>query len=281
MTEPTEADARKVLSGHGHAFQYAVLRRAEEFSQRAHSTWVFEAAEFPVGGPQNTIHIDFILRARHRSVYLVAECKRADPARANWCFVKAPFTRRNAYENELVFQEVAYRPANIVYSRPCTKTASLASCHLGFELRTSSHGEGTSGGGSAIKDATTQVLRAVNGLVDHLFPGSATPVREEGSTLFMPVILTTARLWVVDGDLSTADLATGRLPEDWGSLKSVEWLWFSHNQSPALRHQLPSPTTTGGFDISSALHAEYTRSIAVVGREGIDAFLQADLVSWL
>jgi len=211
MGEPTQADARKVLGTHGHGFQYAVLRRAQELSAQSLSIWFFEVAEFPVGGPQNTIHIDFILRSRNGSVYLVAECKRADPARANWCFVKVPYTRRNAYTSDLVFQEVGHRSSNLVFAKPRTKTSTLANCHLGFELRTSSPGEGISGGGPAIRDATTQVLRAMNGLVDHLFAGGTTTFDREGSTLFLPVIFTTARLWVVEGDLSAADFSTPAL----------------------------------------------------------------------
>ncbi len=252
-----------------------------DVARQALSMWIFEAAEFPVGGVQNTTHIDFILRGARRSVYLVAECKRADPARANWCFVKAPYTRRSAYETELVFQEVSYRPAHLVASRHHTNSATLASCPLGFELRTSLQGDSTSGGGSAIKDATFQVLRGVNGLVDELFPGPATQVKAEGATLFLPVIFTTAALWIAEGDLSAADLATGLLPQGWGAPKNVPWLWFSHNQSPALRHQLPLSVAPDHLELPQALHAEYTRSIAVVGRDGIDTFLRTDLPSWL
>jgi hypothetical protein len=281
MAELTPSDVRKVLSSHGHGFQYAVIRRAEELANRGLSSWIFEAAEFPVGGIENTIHIDFVLRAARAAVYIVAECKRADPARANWCFVKAPYTRRNAYENEVVFEEVVYQPGGIVHAGPRAKQASIESCHLGFELRTAVKGDGSTAGGSAIKDATSQVLRAVNGLVDHLFPRSAaTDFQREGTAVFVPVIFTTAKLWVAAGDLSAAHLTTGRLPDDWGTLKTVSWLWFSHNQSPALRHQLRSTKPTG-FEISKALHAEYTRTIAVVGPEGVDTFLQADLIAWL
>jgi hypothetical protein len=114
--------------------------------------------------------------------------------------------------------------------------------------------------------------------VDHLFAQVGT-IENEGAALFLPVIFTTARLWIADGDLGEAELATGRLPDDWGSLRSVPWLWFNYNQSPALRHHLLSGPS--GFDLSEAVYAEYTRSVAIVGPEGIEAFLQADLDSWL
>lgn len=282
MTGPTIEDARKVLNSHGHAFQYAVLRRGEELSRQELTSWLFEAAEFPVGAPQSIIHIDFILRSQFRDTYLVAECKRADPAKANWCFLKVPYTRRNARENELVFQEVRCGPAIAVHARHHEVSASrIDSCHLGIEMRTSSQGDGTSGSGAAINSATTQVLRGLNGLVDYLYPSPTMSIRADQVIRFVPVIFTTAALWVVDGDLSLADLGTGRLPEDWGALKPVQWLWFNYNQSPSLRHQLPAPASPDHSDIPGALHAEYTRSIAVVGRDGIDTFLKTDLASWL
>ena len=93
MTEPTPNDVRKLLGAHGHGFQYAVLRRAKELAEKRLSNWVFEAAEFPVGTSESPIHVDFVLRDLQATVYLVVECKRADPARANWCFLKAPYAR--------------------------------------------------------------------------------------------------------------------------------------------------------------------------------------------
>ena len=134
MIDLTPAGVRKYLNAHGHAFQYAVIRRCYELTQNGRSEWTFVAAEVPVG-LQNTIHIDFVLRSRDTRVYLVAECKRADPARANWCFVKAPYTRRNARGNELVFQEVEYGQRETV-SKPREVAAGIENCHLGFELRT-------------------------------------------------------------------------------------------------------------------------------------------------
>lgn len=279
MTEPTISDARKVLGAHGYGFQYAVLRRAEELAAERRSNWVFEAAEFPVGTADSPTHIDFLLRNAPSTVYLVVECKRADPAHANWCFLRAPYTRRDSLEDELVFQEVVYQAETLVAAQPRTRHASLESTHLGFELRTAAKGEG-SGGRNAINDATAQVLRGSNGLLDHLFPEQRAYRGDRRSVVFVPVIFTTARLWVAKGDLSAADLTTGRLPDDWGELSSVPWLWYTYNQSSALRHRLPS-VRQAQPSLSDALHAEYSRTIAIVGSDGIDTFLSADLISWL
>ncbi len=98
--------------------------------------------------------------------------------------------------------------------------------------------------------------------------------------VFVPAVFTTAQLSVANGDLSVTDLGTGLLPEEWGTLSSVPWLWYTHNQSPGLRHRLAS-ASQGPVSISDALLAEYARTIAIVGPDGIDAFLTADLISWL
>ena len=183
MSGPTSADVRKYLNSHGQAFQYAVIRRPEELVDHG-SQWVFEGAEFPVGDPQNIIHVDLILRARHANVYLVAECKRVDPARARWCFVKAPYTRRNPSSDELIFQGITsqqhvagpHGPSSYAtVSRALTRRTARATAHVGFELRTQAKGDGAFAHG-AINDATTQVLRGMNGFVEHLSARTGNPV---------------------------------------------------------------------------------------------------------
>jgi hypothetical protein len=117
----------------------------------------------------------------------------------------------------------------------------------------------------------------VTGLIDQLEPGLA-----DGVSLFVPVIFTTARLWVADGgDISLADLNTGQLPSDWArAIKQVPWLWYTYNQSLALRHHVPSGGAPS-LSLSKILRAEFARSIAVVGPDGIEPFLRADLATWL
>jgi hypothetical protein len=160
-----------------------------------------------------------------------------------------------------------------VDAKPYTISTQSEIYQLGFELRASSKGEGH--GGRALNDATTQVLRGLNGLIDQVRPSVVPDDRE---AIFLPVIFTTAALWVSDGDLGAANLKTGHLPNGWATVKKVPWLWYSYNQSPTLRHQYSSVSKI--FDFRRVLYAEYTRSVAIVGCEGIETFLQRNF-DWL
>lgn len=132
--------------------------------------------------------------------YLIAECKRADRARAHWCFVRAPYTLRPRRQGELNFDQVQYYSPGELIQQPCHLFTDQGPYHYGFALRTGSPGDGRGPTTSAIDDAITQVLRGTSGLSNHLF--TRQPVTTEGKTTFLPVIFTTAELWVTDTDLS-------------------------------------------------------------------------------
>ena len=95
---------------HGHAFQYAVLKTAENLFKENASPWVFEASEFPVLNKKIPTHIDIILRNKHEQSFLIAECKRCDPAISNWCFVKAPYvSRKTSSGRERIVRELVFK----------------------------------------------------------------------------------------------------------------------------------------------------------------------------
>ncbi len=48
MTEELHKGLVRVLNVHGYAFQYSVLKAAENLYETNRSPWLFEAAEFPV-----------------------------------------------------------------------------------------------------------------------------------------------------------------------------------------------------------------------------------------
>ena len=147
-------------------------------------------------------------------------------------------------------------------------------------MRTGDTGDGGASG-ATLEKATAQVLRGMNGLINHLFKRQRRPTNSPSQVLFLPVIFTTASLFVVKGDLGEAAIATGQLPDPWGDVSPVDWLWYTYNQSPALTHQIPGELGSTAVDLSDALRAEYARTIAVVGPGGVDKFLSASLVRWL
>lgn len=285
-SDQISAGLRKVLNMHGHGFHYAVMRRAEQLSNERLSPWVFEAAEFPVVVGRDTTHIDFILRSRSSRTYLVAECKRVDPARGRWCFAKAPLTRRNAHSSEVVFDEFRYRgsTAGLMQEPRIRFTETRGPYYVGFELKTNQKGDGAPSPGSAINQAVTQVLRGTSGLINHLLEARrlVQSLKNETETMFwfVPVILTTAELWVTETDLGDADLRTGDLPKEAVRAKKVDWIWFTHNRSPMLRHGLQVGRKDPGT-ISEELVYGFTRSIAIVSSDGVDRFLGCDLERWL
>ena len=70
----------KNLNRHGYGFHYRVLHEVERLYNERKSYWRFEAAEFPVEVQGHGTRIDFVLSSNSKSIYLLAECKRADPA---------------------------------------------------------------------------------------------------------------------------------------------------------------------------------------------------------
>src|SRR5689334_15013914 len=86
------ADLEKILNIHGFGFQYAVIKTAQDLYQQQKCGWLLEASEIPVGKQGEQTHIDFVFQIapknwdESRRAYLIGECKRVDPAKANWTF---------------------------------------------------------------------------------------------------------------------------------------------------------------------------------------------------
>lgn len=284
--EEISAHIRKVLNIHGHGFHYAVVRRAQDLFYAEKSTWIFDAVEFPVVTQDHVTHIDFVLRSRTGRTVLVAECKRADPAKALWCFAQSPYTKRDPRPQEVIFDHLEFTDAHDTVHKPHVEYTERLSRHLGFELRTSDKGDGHSNRSSAIDQAITQVLRGTSGLIDH-FDRIA---RESGYSFvsgkravrFIPAIFTTAQLWETDADISRADLKTGDLDKDVINAPQVDWIWFNYNRSPELKPEVKIESRGSVLgDLSIDLKQHFTRSVAVISTSGIDQFLCADLDEWL
>ena len=84
---------------------------------------------------------------------------------------------------------------------------------------------------------------------------------------------------MTDSDLAAADAETGNLATDAVTARQVDWLWFTHNSSANLRHDLEWEGASD--DLTDELKREFARSVAIVSSRGIDEFLQQDLEAWL
>lgn len=280
--EAIKSSFRKELNSNGFGFQYAVLELAKSLHEQQKSDWRFEVAEFPVLVQEDNTHIDFILK-RDRYVtgnylaYLVAECKRANPAFSHWCFIRAPYTYNDQPDpdpwliEQLDRSGVGHLTRNVVSTIVRIVPKAEYSYHIAMEVKTNQTGdERGSSKGRSIGDATSQVCRGVGGLAESIAQnidilGSAS------AAIFIPVIFTTAKLFVSDADLSTTDLQSGNIDLSNTGFVETPYLFYQYNLSPVLKHSLPSGQRN---NLSVLLQFAFARTIAIVSAAGIEHFLQ-------
>ncbi len=278
ITDEFSNSFAKVLSNHGYGFQFSVLRKANELSKTGKSQFYFEASEFPVKVQGVDTRIDFILkkksgeRAFLTNLYLIAECKKANPALSNWCFVKAPYTHRNVWSgssNLIIETLLREEEDKSIHNLIKANYTSENNYNLGFEMRTNQPGVANGETGQAIERASSQILRGVNGFIE-------TITKQQNvwanyfQIYFLPVIFTTANIFVSDIDLSLSNLQTGKIKLSKEQIQSVPWLFYQYPMSVGLKHSLISINESK--DISSLLVNDYIRTIAVVSATGIEDF---------
>lgn len=262
---------RKVLERHGHCFQYGVLRHADTLYKNRRSKWILWTTEFPVEVKGNTYHIDFVMQKQASNLYMVAECKRANPAISNWCFVKTPYVRSD------YFEEVLVERLQIDKERGVLSGISKLGYHqdvynIGVELKSNKKGDSEDGRG-AIEKALTQVCRGLNGIVEY-FAAHPQILKKEGGALIIPAIFTTARIWTSEVDIGNTNYKDGQLNLVTIDVVEKSWIWLRYHLSPRLKHSISSKNVP--LDIAASLDLEYARTIAIVSATGIEKFLAAE-----
>lgn len=282
QSEQIGASVLKLLNSHGYSFQHAIIRLLDNLFSEGRSRWLIDGVEFPVTAGGQTTHIDFILKSKTGRTYIVVECKRADPAKAKWCFTRVPYTSRNPRSTEVIFEQFSFNELGLVTRRAMSAYANEGVYHLGFELRTGETGDSKGQRNQAINEAVTQVLRGTSGLINHLQETVSSRPEKDQLIRFVPVIITTARTCVTDLDLGNADLGTGNLSPQTVKIDNPNAIWFMHNRSPALKPNAPSTTARSDFNnFSAALRNEFARSVAIISTDGIEEFMSWDLEEWL
>lgn len=265
-TKPSDR-FQKSLAAHGYTFQYAVIEALRQMRARGDILWRLEATEFPVSVQGRDTRIDLVLSQPNQQILIVGECKRANPALADWCFGRTKPTPESL--RTWIFLETVRRPevAGLGFEAvPDRVGRSEHIYQLGLEVRTGEKGDRGGNDRGAIESAVSQVLRGMNGLVEEFVDRQNIPFMERLSVL--PVVFTTAHLWVTDTMLSEADPTTGDLTLN-GQLRRVDWLFYQYNQSKSLKHRLRVAVPP---EIREILVADYTRTVAIVSASGIKQF---------
>jgi hypothetical protein len=263
----------KILNTHGYGFHYSVLKLAHTLSDNNESHWIFEAAEFPVQVQSEGTRIDFILRLNDSTpIFLLAECKRANPAFSNWCFAKVPYIHRNRSSYEPLLIECLRQDNNDVLSSSAYEGSSLDNaCHIAIEVKSDEKGEPNTVGRGRIEESVTQICRGLNGFVE--FIGVNKQIFSNKKTLFLlPVIFTTAKIWESNVELSLTEIEKGNVNLDNTKLNEKPWIFYQYHLSPGIKHS-HSPTERSN-QLGKLLDSEYIRTIAIVSAAGITEFLK-------
>jgi len=107
--------------------------------------------------------------------------------------------------------------------------------------------------------------------------------------ILIPLIITTARIFTTDADLSQSSLAEGTLSSALPPMKEEPWVFYQYHRSPGVRHSSPIPEDGGvlaqrllaqqpfslaGHSLAELLDREYVRTIPVVNAKSFRVFLE-------
>lgn len=261
----------KVINTHGYGFHYSVLRLAHGLADRNASQWAFVAAEFPVQVQGEGTRIDFVLRLRHSPIYLLAECKRANPALSNWCFARAPYVRRNRTTEPLFLECAEHDEDGFLYAAARRGLRQEDAYHVALEVKSDKKGDPYGAGRGAIEEAATQICRGLNGMIEFV-AANGRILSSQMNAYFLPVIFTTARIWASDVDLASADVENGNIDFSEYSLAEKPWVFYQYHLSPGIKHSYsPAERPSAMGDLLDSL---YVRTIAIVAASGIESFLR-------
>ena len=263
---------------------YLFQERCHEILQTAkrHTSWRVEGYNYPVSLKGQETKIDIVLQeAVDRSLpklCAVVECKRADPEYVYWLFGAPGLPSGNAEPYLTTLEYTEDRPgvlSEIVayVSRPTfLLDAYVAQNWMEVKKRT----KGKTSTPQNIENAFVQVLTGAGGLANEQRLQSHRK-RSVFKVSFIPVVITTASLYVAQYEIRDVDEKTGRIakdkvlfgPKDQGP-DEEPWVLVNYGVGEALA-QPEIPRDYNGVD-PAELYEFKQRSIFVVNSQHISEF---------
>jgi hypothetical protein len=204
------------LNEQGYLFQEAceyVLKNSEK-----QTGWEVKAYEYPVSLAGQDTKVDIILRSKTQNspeLYALLECKRADPSYIYWLFGAPGLPFENAFCSTLGLELREIRAdqhphINRLHTR-LKFTLMTYGVRNWMEAKKSSNRRTSTP--QNIENAFGQVLKGVEGFAQEQL-NQRTKSHVLFKTYFIPVVITTASLYVAYYELTDIDLYTGKISRD-------------------------------------------------------------------
>jgi hypothetical protein len=243
--------------------------------------WEVKASEYPISLEEQDTKIDIVLRSKIQDspeLYTIVECKRADPSYVYWLFGAPGLPFGGALCSTLGFECHEFG-----VNRPYQVRRLVERLHFEvntngveswFEVKRSS--DRRSSTPQNIENAFVQVLKGVGGFAQEQI-GQRGKGHELFKSFFIPVVVTTAQLYVAYYETKNIDLSTGRINKakiSFGTKEQpameVEWVLLDYGVGENVAPN-PIPKNYHGVD-PVELQKHKTRSIFVVNSKSLALF---------
>ncbi len=274
------------LNEQGYLFQEAcehILKKNEEATG-----WEMKASEYPVSLEGQDTKVDIVLRSKIQGspeLYALVECKRADPSYIYWLFGAPGLPFGGALCSTLGFECREFGVNRPYQARRLVERLKFKINTYGVEswLEAKKISGRRASTPQNIENAFVQVLKGVGGFAQEQHH-QRTKSRELFKTFFIPVVVTTAQLYVASYETKNIDLSTGKIskakvsfgPKEQPDME-VDWVLLDYGVG---ENVAPNPIPENYHGVEPVeLQKHKTRSIFIVNSKSlVDFFSRLRLV---
>ncbi len=265
------------LNSQGYLFQQRCIHEIENIQRSAYG-WLVAVENHPIAIHEKDTEIDFVLSTGNRHAHIIVECKRANPEYLTWAFTKTETkqflattidipTTNSGIPSETLRPES--RPMTITFNNREPQFASY-----GLEILTKqTKGKVKPSNTKTINDACYQVLMGLGGFVFEQME-QMRKYTEGGSYGYIPMIITTAKLYLVNYCVSDINLEEGKIATDKTKTEIVNWLVLSYGVPESIRlTDIKEKQSYAGSDPRVIKEKFRTKDIFIVNSSHIKEFL--------
>lgn len=144
--------------------------------------------------------------------------------------------------------------------------------HLGLSVKTErgKTNHSSEPANDAIEKTVGQLFRGMNGLIE-TFSKNPNLLGSTKVRFLVPVIFTTANLYISSANLSAVDAKTGNLDPSEVKSEEVPYLLYQYHVSPGIK--FAQPTSAEIDALPKMLLTEYVRTVIIVNAKSFEKFL--------